>query len=134
MKKRPVTLFTGQWADLPIAELLPLVKKMGYDGVELACWGDHFEVDRVLNEDGYIESLWELITSNGLTAYSISNHLEGQAVCDNIDERHKAILSESVWGDGEPEGVRQRAAEALKIPHGLAANSLTKNPEAAPRN
>ena len=47
---RPVTLFTGQWADLSLAELLPLVKKMGYDGVELACWGDHFEVDRALAE------------------------------------------------------------------------------------
>ena len=37
---RPLTLFTGQWADLPLADLAPLVKKMGYDGVELACWGD----------------------------------------------------------------------------------------------
>ena len=42
---RPVTLFTGQWADLPLDQLAPLVKKMGYDGVELACWGDHFDVD-----------------------------------------------------------------------------------------
>ena len=47
---RPVTLFTGQWADLSLADLLPLVKKMGYDGVELACWGDHFEPDRALAE------------------------------------------------------------------------------------
>ena len=42
---RPVTLFTGQWADLPLDELAPLAKQMGYDGVELACWGDHFDVD-----------------------------------------------------------------------------------------
>ena len=47
---RPVTLFTGQWADLSLADLLPIVKKMGYDGVELACWGDHFEADRALKE------------------------------------------------------------------------------------
>ena len=45
---RPTTLFTGQWADLPLAELLPKVKEMGYDGVELACWGDHFDVDKAL--------------------------------------------------------------------------------------
>ena len=32
---RPVTLFTGQWADLSLAELAPKVKAMGYDGVEL---------------------------------------------------------------------------------------------------
>ena len=50
LMSRAVTLFTGQWADLPLAKLLPLVKKMGYDGVELACWGDHFEVDRALAE------------------------------------------------------------------------------------
>ena len=30
---RPVTLFTGQWADLPLAELAPLAKSMGYDGL-----------------------------------------------------------------------------------------------------
>ena len=58
MSQRPVTLFTGQWADLPIAELLPKVKAMGYEGVELACWGDHFDVTRALKEKGYIESLW----------------------------------------------------------------------------
>jgi sugar phosphate isomerase/epimerase len=43
---RPITLFTGQWADLPLAELAPLAKEMGYDGLELACWGDHFELER----------------------------------------------------------------------------------------
>ena len=41
---RPITLFTGQWADLPLAQLAPLAKTMGYDGLELACWGDHFNV------------------------------------------------------------------------------------------
>src|SRR4029077_8374533 len=30
-----------------------------------------------------------------------------------IDERHKAILSPDVWGDGKPEGVRRRAAKKL---------------------
>ena len=43
---RSVTLFTGQWADLSINELAPLAKEMGYDGLELACWGDHFDVDQ----------------------------------------------------------------------------------------
>jgi sugar phosphate isomerase/epimerase len=41
---RPVTLFTGQWADLPLEKLAPLAAEMGYDGLELACWGDHFDV------------------------------------------------------------------------------------------
>ena len=120
---RPVTLFTGQWADLPIAELLPKVRDMGYDGVELACWGDHFEVQRALNEEGYVEGLWDLLKANNLICYAISNHLVGQAVCDLIDERHKAILSPDVWGDGDPEGVRQRAAQEM-IDTGKAARKF----------
>jgi sugar phosphate isomerase/epimerase len=36
---RPVTLLTGQWADLPLEEVAPLAKEMGYDGLELTCWG-----------------------------------------------------------------------------------------------
>ncbi|HMP83914.1 MAG TPA: TIM barrel protein, partial [Verrucomicrobiota bacterium] len=111
---RPITLFTGQWADLPLARLLPLVKKMGYDGVELACWGDHFEVDRALAEKDYVQNKWTLLKKNGLNCFAISSHLVGQAVCDLIDERHKAILPPDVWGDGKPEGVRQRAAEKMK--------------------
>lgn len=110
---RPVTLFTGQWADLPLAELLPKIKEMGYDGVELGCWGDHFDVQAALNEDGYVEKLWVLLEKNDLSCYAISSHLVGQAVCDLIDERHQAILPDYVWGDGEPEGVRQRAAKEL---------------------
>lgn len=111
---RPVTLFTGQWADLPLADLLPLVKKMGYDGVELACWGDHFEPDRALAEASYVKQKWALLAKHGLTCYAISAHLVGQAVCDLIDGRHQAILPADVWGDGQPEGVRQRAAEKMK--------------------
>jgi sugar phosphate isomerase/epimerase len=112
---RPVTLFTGQWADLPLAKLLPLVKKMGFDGVELACWGDHFEVDRAITEPDYLKKKWALLAKHSLSCNAISAHLVGQAVCDLIDERHKAILPADVWGDGKPEGVRQRAAEKMKI-------------------
>lgn len=110
---RPTTLFTGQWADLPLNELLPLVKKMGYDGVELACWGDHFDVEQALSDSSYVQQKWELLESHGLNCYSISNHLVGQAICDNIDARHEAILPPNIWGDGEPEGVQQRAAEHM---------------------
>ena len=110
---RPVTLFTGQWADLPFETLCAKAKQFGYDGVELPCWGDHFEVDQALKDKGYVKSRWDILTGHGLKAYAISNHLVGQAVCDTIDERHKVILPEDVWGDGEPEGVRQRAAQKM---------------------
>jgi sugar phosphate isomerase/epimerase len=110
---RPVTLFTGQWADLPLAELAPLAKSMGYDGLELACWGDHFNVQEALKSDAYVRDKWALLKQHGLTSLAIGNHLVGQAVCDLIDARHKSILPEHVWGDGDPEGVRQRAAKEL---------------------
>src|SRR5689334_14792057 len=110
---RPVTLFTGQWADLSFDEVCKKAKSFGYDGIELACWGDHFEVDKALKDKNYVKTRWDILTSNGLTAFSISSHLVGQAICDNIDERHKAILPEDVWGDGDPEGVRKRAAKKM---------------------
>lgn len=110
---RPVTLFTGQWADLPLEKLAPRIKAMGYDGAELACWGDHFDVDQAAASKAYIKARWELLLDNGLDCFAISNHLVGQAVCDNIDARHKSILPPDVWGNGKPEGVRKRAARKL---------------------
>jgi sugar phosphate isomerase/epimerase len=107
---RPVTLFTGQWADLPLAELAPLAKQMGYDGLELACWGDHFDVSAAIDDPGYAAERRALLDRHGLQCHAISTHLVGQAVCDRIDERHQAILPAYVWGNGDPEGVRQRAA------------------------
>jgi sugar phosphate isomerase/epimerase len=112
---RTITLFTGQWADLPLAKLAPLAKRMGYDGVELACWGDHFDVDAAATSDRYIKEKWETLKDNGLTCFAISSHLVGQAICDLIDERHKSILPPDVWGDGEPEGVRKRAAKKMAL-------------------
>jgi sugar phosphate isomerase/epimerase len=111
---RPVTLFTGQWADLPIAELAAKCGEWGFDGLELASWGDHFDVVRALEEDGYCDERRTLLESHGLGCWAISNHLVGQAVCDPIDVRHQAIVPPEVWGDGDPDGVRARAAERMK--------------------
>jgi sugar phosphate isomerase/epimerase len=111
---RAVTLFTGQWADLSLAELAAKAKTFGYDGLELACWGDHFEVNKALADKAYCKARWDLLGKHGLKCFAVSNHLVGQAVCDNIDLRHKAILPPEVWGDGDPEGVRKRAADAMK--------------------
>jgi sugar phosphate isomerase/epimerase len=111
---RPVTLFTGQWADLPLKELAPLARSMGYDGLELACWGDHFDVQAALESDRYVQDKRALLEQHGLRCFAIGSHLVGQAVCDRIDERHQAILPEHVWGDGDAEGVRQRAAREMQ--------------------
>ena len=111
---RPVTLFTGQWADLTFDTICAKAKSFGYDGVELACWGDHFEVDKALSDDAYCRGRWDILNKHGLKAFAISNHLVGQAVCDRIDERHKSILAPRIWGDGKEDGVRARAAEEMK--------------------
>ncbi len=111
---RPVTLLTSQWADLSFETICRKAKEFGYDGVELACLGDHFDVTKALQEDGYCQSRWDILNKYGLKCFAIANHLVGQGVCDNIDSRHQAILPPHVWGVGDPEGVRQRAAEEIK--------------------
>jgi sugar phosphate isomerase/epimerase len=111
---RPVTLFTGQWADLSLEELAGRCSQWGFNGLELACWGDHFEVDRALAERDYVRSRRELLARHELQCWTIGNHLVGQAVCDPIHERHRQILPQEVWGDGDPEGVRRRAADRMK--------------------
>ena len=112
---RPIALLTAQWADLPFTTVCELASKWGYDGLEIACWGDHFDIHRAVNEPGYVEDRKEILASYNLKAWALANHLVGQAVCDNpIDERHQGIWPERLWGDGEAEGVRQRAAEEMK--------------------
>jgi sugar phosphate isomerase/epimerase len=110
---RHATLFTGQWADLPLEELAGRVADWGYDGLELACWGDHFDVAAALADPAYVGERRALLERHALGCWALGAHLVGQAVCDPIDERHRAILPPEIWGDGEPEGVRRRAAERL---------------------
>ena len=119
---RPVTLFTGQWADLPLDDVARMAASWGYDGLELACWGDHLDVRAAASDDDYIQGRKELLARHGLGLWAISNHSVGQAVCDDpIDERHRAIVPAHVWGDGDPEGVRRRAAEEMQATARAAA-------------
>ena len=117
---RPVTLFTGQWADMPFEKVARLASEWGYDGLEIAVSGDHLDANR-WNDEAYITGRLEILDKYKLKIWAISNHLKGQAVCDDpIDFRHQAIVGSSVWGDGDPEGVRQRAAEEMKLTARLA--------------
>ncbi|GAB3651094.1 sugar phosphate isomerase/epimerase family protein [Glycomyces tarimensis] len=119
---RPITLFTGQWADLPFEELCRLAADWGYDGLEIACWGDHLDVRRAAVDDDYVADRKALLDEHGLGLWAISNHLVGQAVCDDpIDQRHQSIVPAHVWGDGDPEGVRRRAAEEMRATARAAA-------------
>lgn len=117
---RKFTLFTGQWADLPFEKVAELAAGWGYDGLEIAVSGDHLDAYR-WDDDAYIQNRLDILEKNGLEVFAISNHLKGQAVCDDpIDFRHQAIVGSRVWGDGDPEGVRTRAAEEMKLTARLA--------------
>jgi len=111
---RPITLFTGQWADLPLEDVARKASEFGYQGLELACWGDHFDIEQALADDGYCANRRDLLERYDLQVHAISAHLVGQAVLDRIDQRHQALVPPTVWGDGNPDGVNRRAAEALK--------------------
>ncbi|WP_372807222.1 sugar phosphate isomerase/epimerase family protein [Pontiella sp.] len=110
---RPVTLFTGQWADIPLAELAPLAKNMGFDGLELACWGDHMDVDKAARSKKYCQEKRELLADHGLECHAISHHLAGQLVCDlNNDGRSDMFAPPELAGDAE--GQRKWAVKTMK--------------------
>jgi sugar phosphate isomerase/epimerase len=111
---RPITLFTAQFTDLSLAEISEKAAAWGYDGLELACWGDHFDVGRVLDDPAYVKENKRILEANGLAVHTVSTHLVSQAVCDLVDERHKGVLSTAIWGDGETAGVQERAEEEVK--------------------
>jgi sugar phosphate isomerase/epimerase len=110
---RPVTLFTGQWADLPLTELAEKAAAWGYDGLELACWGDHFDPAKGAVDPAYCEQQKNLLKANNLKVYAISNHLAGQLVCDlNNDTRSDGFAPKECEGD--PQKKRAWAVESMK--------------------
>jgi sugar phosphate isomerase/epimerase len=101
---RPVTLFTGQWADLPLATLCQKIKAWGYSGPEIACWGDHMEPKRGATDPKYVEAKKALLAEHKLQCFALGAHLAGQCVGDLWDPRLDAFTP----GDckGSPEKTR----------------------------
>lgn len=117
---RPVTLFTGQWADLPLEVLAVKAKAWGYDGLELACWGDHVEVERAAKDTAYCQQKRAFLEKLGLKVFAISNHLAGQLVCDRNDERAHAFAPKELHG--KPDALRAWAVEQMKLTARAAKN------------
>ena len=110
---RPVTLFTGQWADLPLEVLAEKAASWGYDGLELACWGDHLDVARGAVDKEYCAGRLAILKKHNLKLYAISHHLAGQLVCDpNNDDRSDGFAPASCAGDAEKK--RAWAVETMK--------------------
>ncbi len=119
---RKITLITAQWADLPFQTICQKVSEWGFDGLEISCWGDHFEIDKALEDDSYIRGRRDILDQYGLSCIALSTHLVSQCVADGIiDQRHRGIIPGRIWGDGKPEGVRERAAEEVKNTARVAA-------------
>ncbi|NLX59409.1 MAG: sugar phosphate isomerase/epimerase [Phycisphaerae bacterium] len=109
---RPVTLFTGQWADLPLTELARMASEWGYDGLELACWGDHFDAARGAESVQYCNERKALLQKHGLECWAISTHLAGQLVLDVLDERHNGFAPDEMAGDFD--AMRRWAIETVQ--------------------
>ena len=110
---RPVTLFTGQFADIPLEALAAKAADWGYDGLELACWGDHVDVEQAAKDKAYAKSRREILAKHGLKLYAISHHLAGQLVCDpNDDERSDVFAPPACKGNAEAK--RKWAIKTMK--------------------
>lgn len=124
---RPVTLFTGQWADLPFDEMCKTAADMGYEGLELATWGNHVDSTRAANDMDYVKSLKDELEKNGLKTWAISIHLCGQLVCDEFDERHAGFAPSEFAND--PEKMRQWAIDytmdTIKAANNLGIKIIT---------
>ena len=108
---RPVTLFTGQWADLTFEEICKKASEWGYDGIEIACWGDHMVPEKGAHDMGYIEEKRAILKKYNLQCHALGAHLAGQCVGDDWDERLDAFAPDQI--KGKPEEIRAWATQEM---------------------
>jgi sugar phosphate isomerase/epimerase len=109
---RPVTIFSGQWADLPFEVFCQKVKSFGYDGIEIACWGDHMEVEKAAKDPKYAEAKLAVLAQHGLKTFALGAHLAGQCVGDLWDPRLDGFAPAGCKGD--PAKIRAWAIQEMK--------------------
>lgn len=117
---RPVTLFTGQWADLPFETICEKAAQFGYDGLEIACWGDHMDVRRAATDSAYCDERKAILKKNGLSVWALGAHLAGQCVGDLWDPRLDGFAPSELAG--QPEKIRAWAIEEMKYTAQAAHN------------
>lgn len=121
MATRLITLVTGQFADIPLDSLAEKAAKWGFEGLELACFGGHVDVERGAKDKDYARGRVELLAKHGLKVKSISNHLAGQLVCDPNDDARSDAFAPAQYA-GDPEAKRTWAIENMKDAARTAAN------------
>jgi sugar phosphate isomerase/epimerase len=117
---RPVTLFTGQWADLPFETMCEKAAGFGYDGLEIACWGDHMDVRTAAADPAYCAKKKETLEKYNLKCWALGAHLSGQCVASLYDPRYDGFLPPAV--KGKPEEMRSWAVEEMKCTARAAKN------------
>jgi len=117
---RPVTIFSGQWADLPFDQFCAKVKSFGYDGIEIACWGDHMDVKRAATDPKYVEERKAILAKHGLRVWALGAHLAGQCVGDLWDPRLDGFAPPECKGN--PAKIREWAIQEMKYTARAAKN------------
>lgn len=108
---RPITIASGQFGDMSLEELCALVSKIGYNGIELATHA-HFDVEKALDQEGYIDEVKDTLKRYELECYAISAHLTGQCVGDVWDPRLDNFAPDYL--KGKPNEIRSWAVEEMK--------------------
>mgnify|MGYP000073931568 CR=1 FL=1 len=112
MGKRLVTLVTCQWSDLDFENLCKTAKQMGYDGLELAVWGNAFDLDKAYEDDSYIEFIKATLKKYDLVLSALATHIIGQCVCDLPDPRLNNFAPARLAD--KPEEIKAWAVESMK--------------------
>ena len=116
---RPVTIFTGQFADLPFEEVCRMMSGYGYDGLEIACWGDHMDVRKAAADPAYVEEKKAILKKYNLGCWAIGAHLAGQLVADKWDPRVDTFAPAELAG--KPDEIKAWATEEMKYTARAAA-------------
>ncbi len=113
MGNRPVTIFTGQFADLPFEAVCKMMSEMGYQGLEIATWGDHMEVKKAAEDPAYVKNRKDTLAKYNLGCWAIGSHLIGQCVTSLYDSRYDGFMPGHMKGKGAD--MQKWATEEMKV-------------------
>lgn len=117
---RPVTLTTGQWADLSLDEICSSAASMGYDGLELALRPSLFDLEKAAASRTYCDGVRERMSGYGLRCWALSSHAIGKCVADLYDPRLDRFAPPAC--QGKPGEIRRWAIAQMEMVPAAAAN------------
>jgi sugar phosphate isomerase/epimerase len=89
-----------------------MMSGFGYDGLEIACWGDHMNVRRAATDPAYVEERKAILKKYNLGCWALGAHLAGQCVGDVWDKRLDGFAPSQLAG--QPDKIREWAVEEMK--------------------